>query len=266
MLDEKLNLVNILLCWQYLYIVSEKHVMKTLSKEEKNIIKLIQEGKIKDIYSYINYFDLGNSIQYNKDEIQEKFDGKYGKKEFILQGINYDFISNKDVIIEMIDSKTARCKPIITYIGQFGENFQLNSVAYEHIRYSYNITEPIYICENVESILHFISVWQYLVSEQLIIELPKSCEKQDMELFLRKDFSQIYHRDVVLENVIDYHDLEVNAVEFMDWKLKLDTHNFELCLPYLTKQMQPTLALDVFIHDKYKTSADKKEDRNFKLL
>lgn len=238
--------------------------MKTLSKEEKKIIKLIQERKIVDIYSYVIYFNLGNSIQHHKDDIRRKFDDKYGDKQTILDNINYEFLY-KDALIEKIDNTTARVKPVLSYGGQSGKGFEWNWIAYKQIQYYYNITEPIYICENIEAILHFISVWQYLASEQLIIELPKSCEKQDMGLFLRKDFSQKNQRDFVLENVKDYHDLAVNAVEFMDWRVKLDIHNFELCLPYLTKQMQPTLALDVFIHDKYKTRADKNESRNFRI-
>jgi hypothetical protein len=32
--------------------------MKTLNKEEKEIIKLIQEKKITDIYSYVKYYNL----------------------------------------------------------------------------------------------------------------------------------------------------------------------------------------------------------------
>ena len=238
--------------------------MRTLSKEEKNIINLIHEGKIKDIYSYVKCFGLDNSIQHHKNEIQREFDEKYGEKECILKNINYDFIHNKDAIIEMIDSKTAKLRPVLTYC-ECRDCVDLDYIHYRDIEYTYKITEPVYICEKIDDILHFISVWQYLKNEQLIIELPKSCEKQDMELFLRKDFSQNYHSDFVLENVKEYRDLEINAIEFMDWRLKLDIHNFELCLPYLTKQIQPTLALDVFVHDKYKTSADKKEDRNFKI-
>ena len=265
MLGEELNLVSILLCWQCLYIVSEKPVMKTLSKEEKNIIKLIQERKIIDIYSYIKYFNLGNFMQHQKDEIKRKFDEKYGDKECTLYNINFELIKNKDAIVEIIDKKTARMRPFLSYHTRFDDRPDWDYIGYGEIQYYYQITEPIYVCENIEAILHFISVWQYLVSEQMVIELPKSCEKQDMELFLRKDFSQDYSSDFELENVRNYHDLAISPREFMDWRLKLDKHNFELCLPYLTKQIQPTLALEVFIHDKYKTSADKKEDRNFKI-
>lgn len=235
--------------------------MKTLSKDEKNIIKLIQEGKIRDIHSYVKFFGLDDSIQQHKDEIKRKFDEKYGEKEYILNNINYDFL-NKEALIERINDTTARVKPFLSY---HRDSPDWDNIFYGDIDYYYQITEPIYICENIEAILHFISLWQYLASEQLIIELPKSCEKQDMELFLRKDFSKNYSSDFEVENVRNYHDLAINPRKFIDWRVKLDKHNFELCLPYLTKQMQPTLALDVFIHDKFRTRADKNEGRNFKI-
>lgn len=48
--------------------------MKTLNKEEKEIIKLIQEKKITDIYSYVKYYNLGTEIQYFKEDIQKAFE------------------------------------------------------------------------------------------------------------------------------------------------------------------------------------------------
>lgn len=54
------------------------------------------------------------------------------------------------------------------------------------IKYDYCLFKPIYICEDIDKILQFISIWQYLESEKFIIELPNPCEIQDMGLFLYK--------------------------------------------------------------------------------
>ena len=61
------------------------------------------------------------------------------------------------------------------------------------------------------------------------------------------------------------YDLQVSAKEFMDWHLVLDEHDFEICLPYLTRQLQPTLALDVFIEKGFKTKEERNENRNFAI-
>lgn len=130
------------------------------------------------------------------------------------------------------------------------------------IKYSYSRIEPTYVCENMESILHFISIWQFLESERLIIDLPKSCEKQDMGLFLKRKTVQPEHK-YISDNPCSTFDLMICASEFMDWKFELDEHNFEICLPYLQKQIQPTLALNTFIENKFRTKSDLSERRNF---
>lgn len=49
----------------------------------------------------------------------------------------------------------------------------------------------------------------------------------------------------------------------MDWKLELNIHNFEICLPYLKKQIQPTLSLNDFVKKRFRTKRDLIEQRNF---
>ena len=60
-------------------------MMKTLSKEEKDIIKLINQKKIKDIYSYVRYYNLGIVAQYNEVDIQKAFNERYGNKYYIVK-------------------------------------------------------------------------------------------------------------------------------------------------------------------------------------
>lgn len=48
--------------------------MKLLAKKDKKIIKLIQKGIITDIYSYVQYFELGEYVKYDEAKIQEDFE------------------------------------------------------------------------------------------------------------------------------------------------------------------------------------------------
>lgn len=69
----------------------------------------------------------------------------------------------------------------------YSEGPELNLIYYnEELKYNYNLTKPIYLSENIDEILNFISIWQFLEEEHLIINLPKSCEERDMGLFLKK--------------------------------------------------------------------------------
>lgn len=234
--------------------------MKTLSKEEKEIIKLIQEKKITDIYSYVKYYNLGTEVQYFEEDIQKAFDEKYGDKTFIISKTRDNFINKKHIVEELPDNQY-RVKPYLSYDNGCPD---WDAIYYNHgqIQHSYHLIEPTYICENIEKILDFISVWQFLESERLIIDLPKSCEEQDMGLFLRKKFETPDTKEFP-DKVEHTFELQVDAREFMDWRFELDVHNFEICLPYLQKQIQPTLGLDTFIEKDFKTKADLNERRNF---
>lgn len=235
--------------------------MKTLDKKEKEIIKLIQEKKITDIYSYVRYYNLGTEVQYFKGDIENEFEKKYGEMILTITKTR-DSIVNKKHVVEELPNNQYKVKPYLTYND--GSTTDYDTIYYKDgkIQYSYHLTEPTYTCENIDSILDFISVWQFLESEHLIIELPKSCEDKDMGLFLKKNFenSTETHFPDTLHST---YELQVNAREFMDWHFELDVHNFEICLPYLKKQIQPTLGLDTFVKKNFKTKSDIVERINF---
>lgn len=235
--------------------------MKTLSQEEQEIIKLIQEKKIVDIYSYVRYYNLGTEIQFHEEDILEAF-----IKDF----------SDRDYNLIVRDSKSGfgerplnEQKPnTVTIFLNFDDVWmqKVESTANE-ISYGYCLFKPIYICENIDKILQFISIWQYLESEKLIIELPKPCEAQDMGLFLYKNNRKNPNAKTPGYKNVDskLKATPISPREYMDWKLATNEHNLSLCMPYLKKQIQPTLSLDTFIEKGFMTKEDLNERRNSKI-
>lgn len=235
--------------------------MKTLSNEEKEIIRLIQKKEITDIYSYVKHFNLGKEVQQFHENIKKEFDKKFEGKTYIIKQPEYDFHENK-CIVEKLDNNMCKAKPFLSY----EDNPEKQSICYngKQITHFYNLTKPTYICEDIEKILNFISIWQFLESEHLIIELPKSCEKQDMALFLKQIPYDYVSKDYLLnytpQNIFE---MKFSASYFIDWRFDLNIHNFEICLPYLQKQIQPTLGLNTFVKKGFKTKSDFIERRNF---
>lgn len=232
--------------------------MKTLSQKEQEIIKLIQEKKIVDIYSYVRYYDLGTEIQFHEKDILEAFinDFRDGDYNFIARD------SKSGCGERPLNEQTPNTATIFLNFDDAWMQ-KVESPANE-IKYDYCLFMPIYICKNIDKILQFISLWQYLESEKLIIELPKPCEAQDMGLFLYK--KDINTRTPGYKNV--NHKLKTTPIsprEYMDWKLEINEHNLSLCMPYLKKQMQPTLSLDTFIEKGFMTKEDLNERRNSRI-
>lgn len=233
--------------------------MKTLNEKEKEIIRLIQRKEITDILSYIKYYNLGTEICFQESDINEKFNELFGGKEYTIRhNRDKSIFLDKRCIIEDIDKDTSKCQPYLTFEQCKRQKVSAN----ENISYEYNLFKPIYICEDIDKILQFIAVWQYLKSERLVIELPKSCEKEDFSLFLSKEY--IKHPEITIdEENLNFDSMRIFADSFMDWKLTLNKTNFELCCPYLCKKIYPTLALDTFIEKNYRTKEDINESRNF---
>jgi hypothetical protein len=235
--------------------------MKTLSEKEKEIIRLIQKKEITDILSFIKYYNLGTEICFHDSDIIEEFNKVFKGKEYIIHH-NQDksIFLDKRCIIEDIDKNTSKCKPYLS----FAQCKYQELCANETISFRYDLYKPIYICENMDRILQFIAVWQYLENERLVIELPKSCEKEDFSLFLSKENIKLPEVTINEEN-LNLESMKVFADSFMDWKLTLNKTNFELCYPYLCKKIYPTLALDTFIEKDFKTKSDIIENHNFMI-
>lgn len=235
--------------------------MKTLNEKEKEIIRLIQKKEITDILSFIKYFNLGTEICFHDSDIIEEFNKVFNGKEYIIRH-NQDksIFLDKRCIIEDIDKDTSKCKPYLS----FAQCKYQELCASETISFEYNLYKPIYICENMDIILQFIAVWQYLEDERLVIELPKTCEKEDFSLFLSKENLKLSDVTIDEEN-LNLESMKIFADNFMDWKLALNKTNFELCYPYLCKKIYPTLALDTFIDKNFKTKSDIIENRNFMI-
>ena len=235
--------------------------MKTLSKEEQEIIKLIQEKKIIDIYSYIRYYNLGTEIQFHEKDIIEAFINDFGVEDYNL--ITRDSQSGFGER-PLNEQKPDRATVFLNFDDGWGQKVESPA---NGISYNFCLFEPIYICEDIDKILQFISIWQYLESEKLIIELPKQCTIQDMGLFLYKKYKKNPNAKTPDYDKINQKSktTPVSPHEYMDWKLAVNEHNLSLCMPYLKKQMQPTLSLDTFIEKGFMTKEDLNERRNFTI-
>lgn len=237
---------------------NEVYLMKTLSQEEQEIIKLIQEKKIVDIYSYLRYYNLGTEIQFQEKDILEAFENDFSDGDYNL--IVRDSISGfGERPLNELKPNTA------TVFLNFDNSWmqEVESPANE-IKYDYCLFTPIYICKDIDKILQFISIWQFLESEKFVIELPKPCEAQDMGLFLYKKEKNA--RTPGYKNIdIKSKTTPISPCEYMDWRLAINEHNLSLCMPYLKKQMQPTLSLDTFIETGFMTKEDLNERRNFRI-
>ena len=224
-----------------------------LTKKQKDIVNNILAGNITDIFSYVKHYQIGKAVSFDKECIKSKFDDTYKGRSYKCEKRHFLECNEMDRVVETIDNNTAYCVPRLDWKDSY------SICSHKDVNYSYNLFSQVYIMENISEIVSFIALMQYLKQQALIIELPKTCTKEDMELFLRQKAST-EHTIVRLEEDSDktycYFDLDISYSDFFDGRYNLDKESFEICLPYLLKKIYPAPELITFIQNGYKTDEE----------
>ena len=222
-----------------------------LTKYQKGLVKCIADGRITDILSFVELHNLSYEVCFYKPYVYKRFENAYDGKKFLCDSRFFDNPNEAKRIVERLSERTVCVKPRLNFSGS---HF---SCSHNNITHSYSLFEPIRITECFDEIVSFIALWQYLKSEALIIELPKSCSKEDMGLFLKRipDKEKCHvSLDENRKTPYQYHELDIPFEDFFDGKYELNKENFEICLPYLTKKIYPAPELQTFIQNKYNTT------------
>lgn len=232
-----------------------------LTKRQKEIVKKIADRSITDVYSFVKHFNLGKDFYYDKAKAFDKFNELYKDRTYYASHDDLNSIGLKDSIIKELgnDIVLVKMKPSLRDLYK---KFSSHGITYE-----YNYFEPVYITENIDEVTSFIALWQYLKSQGLIIELPKSCTKEDMGLFIRKD-KPVADEPYIMEPNTPEEPLDLFAKrpclnEYIDGSFKLDEENFEICFPYLTQKIYPAPELKIFIQKGFNTKEELNNRRNF---
>lgn len=228
-----------------------------LTKKQKDIVKNIANGNITDIYSFVKLYNLGCEICTSKDEANAIFDELYKEKTYICDPTSM-YLNEEECKIETIDKTTVKVKARLSFNDS---NFSCGG---NGVSYRYNYFNEIYSTENMQEIISFLALWQYLYSQALIAEFSKKCSRNDVALFIRK---VIHNKEVCAfepeeGKKYDYMYLRIDASELLNYKLEFDSESFDICFPYLNKKIYPTPELSTFIQKGFNTTEELNNRRN----
>ena len=249
-----------------------------LTKYQKEVVKKISSGEVTDILSYMKTFNLGEYIGLDEKEIKkicrEKYNGRFykvkrGKKQEInratwknLEDYEEGFYKAN---IELSDAKGS------SYHYKYGDSFA-----------NFPIYEKRYVAKNFSDVINFISLWQYLRSKALIIELPRLLVKEDFSLCtdIIKPYNYEYgdgdydgfgnnNREQIdqledgaeiklLDSVRDYK-------EFIDWNFSFSDEKMEIVYSYLSKKIYPAPELGNYVQNKFTTEDEIGQRNNFRI-
>ena len=232
-----------------------------LTKRQKDIVKQIKEGKIYDVESYIRHYDLGEFIKYDYEEFSRAFEE---------DDINKKFYYPKDLTPNVTNVLTIETYNYKVESGKIDEKsytvFSLELVAdagnvtvnIHDVEYHVNLYEGIYVAKSFGHILDFLTVWEYLKSEMLILELSTELKKTAIELFFEKSLMQQGElKENELDRNINYkaHSLSDNYY-IESGKYIFSREKFIICEEYLKKRIYPTPSLNLYIQNKFSTKEE----------
>lgn len=237
------------------------------SKRQKDTVRLIQSGDIYDISTYLKYFKLGREIKFSKEKITEQFHADCLPKTYYRRK---DLQPSRGNTLSEIEYNEKLHQNQIDPNKYISENLQLSYSSgikqefWENNSYTINFYDGVYIPNDFQDVLDFLTLWQYLKSEMLILEVPNSCSAETLSLFYEPS-SDNTHQPHCLEDqlkCIDYSTLTYADTYYIGNENYAFSHEHcSMCKDYLGKKIYPSTKLSLFIKKKFKTYEETTQNR-----
>lgn len=264
-----------------------------LTKRQKDIIKKIWSEEIKDIPSFLNTYNLYTFKQLNKEEITKRMkteeNGRtYKKLKENVQIIS--FTSNQTNFgmfpsAKIIPPKENDFEYVPADISYNSSSTTITTSNSQSFKFDY--FEGINITNSFDDIKDFLTIWQFLKSENLILEVDKEVTKEDYAPFFefipisetefgKKKNKQKNKLKMVRDTINNYNipkETEADQSSFLrmvngdperekDYRNYID-YNFEynkanelICSQFIDKQIYGNTNLKIFINNNFKTNEE----------
>ena len=265
------------------------------TKQQRIIIKKIASGDIKDIPSFIRTFNLSKFYNFNKEDIEKrmKIDENGKKYKKLKDGVKtfYSTTStNNSLGIPMPsfhpiipkEEDFEEAPAIISYSGS-SKSIEID----ESTKFEYDFFKGINITNSFKDIKDFLTIWQFLKSEGLVLEVGKKVTKVDYEVFFeykpildtkygrikaqkheektgkKVDEAKVIQNGKVLNNVdlpYNFPKADMDRIKdyrnYVDYYFEYNKENELICSQFIDKQIYGNSGLDVFIKKGFKTNEE----------
>lgn len=227
-----------------------------LTKHEKIIIENIISGNIKNIETYIKHFEYGHQINFNKNEVQSKFENDNIEKTYYLpKGLQL----KKSNLVKECEYKNRIANQSIDKNKYEKKELRLNyltetqSVTVDKKVFTLNFYEGVYTIDNFDNVISFITLWQYLKSEGLILEISNPIKNETIGMFFKSQSLP----DNEKEKQINYTDLTIDDKYYLEQTFSFSDNQYLICKDFIDKEIIATPKLKNFAKNRYKTFEEK---------
>lgn len=238
-----------------------------LTKHQKNTIHHIFTGEIYDITSYLNFFNLGTLIKYNKESVIKQFESDNIPKIYYcpktLQHKYSNMIPEQEYLAKL-QTHELDSEKYSSYTLHLSYNTGIKTELWEGSNYTLNFYEGVYVANSFQDILEFLTLWQYLKSEMLILEVPHDFCAETLGLFYKKahqdkDGITLPHDKIKNINFADFTYDDQYYLNINDYVLSKE--HCIMCKEYMDKRLYPSAKLGLYIKSHFTTYEEKTQNR-----
>lgn len=234
------------------------------NRKQKEIIRKIASGEIQDIYSYMNTFNLLTFAQFKKIEIQQAFFTDSIPKEYYFPvelSPQFSNIETSDTFTQKVNDGLVNPDKYKSFTLSLNYSYGIKHLSWDNEDYNIDFYNGIYIAKSFDDIISFLSLWQYLKSEMLVIELPSDLTDKTLGLFYEKQTLLPSTQPLSQEEKIKGINFENHTYDDRNYSKGIDykfsTEKCTICKEYLGKKIYPTPELNLYIQRNFKTSEEK---------
>lgn len=257
-----------------------------LTKHQKQIVDAIIKGTVYDIPSYLKVFKKLHPQKYDLTRPLEKF-SEEGKKRYKVIIDENKVYSKGTTTLNMgigainIDTKIPRkSEDIPDDAWEYRESNLIHNVKPVEIEYkgetfSFDFMETgVNVADNFDDIVEFMSLWEFLQQESLVLEVPRDIIADDLGILFelnhrvpKPETPFVFHRDIAPDSsVMPITRISVDIGEFypntptflitsyMDEVWELNREHLKNCEEYIGRKILPTEKLRVFARQLYTTA------------
>lgn len=234
------------------------------NRKQKEIIKKIASDEIQDIYSYMTAFNLLTFAQFKKTEIEQSFFSDSLPKEYYFPlGLlpKFSTIETPDTFTQKVSAGLVNPDKYKSFSLSLNYNYGIKHLSWDNKNYIIDFYNGIHIANSFDDIVSFLSLWQYLKSEMLVIELPSDLTDKTLGLFYEKQVIPTSTQPLSQEEKIKGINFESHTYNddnyFNGIDYKFSAEKCTICKEYLGKKIYPTPELNLYIQRNFKTCEEK---------
>lgn len=225
------------------------------TNKEKQLIQAIASNEIYDIPSYIKYSNNFYIEKIEKNNIQSAFeqDTRFEKTFYCPKELN----KNKANLVSESDFKKKKSQKKINPEKYTRHDVKLSytsgciNIEIDNIHYSIDFYQRAIIPNSFDEIISFLTIWEYLKSENLIIQTDSEINSQDFSIFCYKK------QNKKTTQPLNYTSLEVEDVSYLDYTYEFKMDKYLECKYYIGKRILPSAKLKSFVRKGFKTTEER---------